>query len=158
MGRLKRFYLENYCYFVTSNCYRRRRYFKKDGNKAVIIDFLKYYRPKYDFKLKGFVILEDHFHVLIVPRGTYNISWIMKSLKVAISKRIKRKDKIIDPIWQHRFYDHIVRNDQDFKEILDYIHYNPLKHNLCKFLEEYRYSSFRNYYLNDHSLIEIDIE
>jgi putative transposase len=158
MRRLKRFYLENYCYFITSNCYRRRRYFKKDESKDVIIDFLKYYRPKYGFKLKGFAILEDHFHILIVPTEKYNISWIMKSLKVAISKRVKRKDKINDPIWQHRFYDHIVRNEQDFKEILHYIHNNPGKHNLCESLEEYRYSSFRNYYLNDHSLIEIDMD
>jgi putative transposase len=103
-------------------------------------------------------MLEDHFHVLIVPRDEYNISWIMKSLKIAVSKRVKRKDKISGPIWQHRFYDHVVRNEQDFREILDYIHNNPAKHNLCESPGEYKYSSFGNYYLNDPSLIEIDIE
>jgi len=157
MGRLKRFYLEN-CYFVTSNCYRRRRYFKRNENKEIIVQFLKYYRQKYGFKLKGFAILEDHFHVLIVPRGEYDISWIMKSLKIAVSKKVKTKDKINGPIWQHRFYDHVVRNEQDFREILDYIHNNPAKHNLCESPGEYKYSSFGNYYLNDHSLIEIDID
>ena len=158
MGRLKRFYLENHCYFVTSTCYRRRRYFKRNENKDIIVQFLKYYPQKYGSKLKRFAILEDHFHVLIVPRGKYNISWIMKSLKIAISKRVKRKDRINDPIWQHRFYDHVVRNEQDFREILDYIHNNPAKHNLCESPGEYKYSSFGNYYLNDHSLMEIDIE
>ena len=61
-------------------------------------------------------------------------------------------------IWQKSFYDHAVRpdTDKDFLEKLNYIHNNPLKHRLTENLENYSWSSFQNYYLNNHTLIAID--
>ena len=61
-----------------------------------------------------------------------------------------------NPIWQKSFYDHIIRNDLDFDEKLDYIHKNPINHNLTDNLDNYLWSSYQNYYLNNNSLIEID--
>ena len=59
-------------------------------------------------------------------------------------------------LWQKRFYDHIIRNEQDFHEKLNYINYNAVKHGLVKYPTQWKYSSFHNYEFNNHSAIRID--
>jgi putative transposase len=54
----------------------------------------------------------------------------------------KRIAKIQLPLWQKRFYDHLIRDEQDFARHLDYLHYNPVKHGLIRRPEAYPYSSF----------------
>ncbi|OGY45056.1 MAG: hypothetical protein A3J62_01985 [Candidatus Buchananbacteria bacterium RIFCSPHIGHO2_02_FULL_38_8] len=47
-----------------------------------------------------------------------------------------------NPVWQKSFYDHAIRNKQDFIEKLNYIHNNPLKHNITNDLNQYLWSSY----------------
>lgn len=62
----------------------------------------------------------------------------------------------IGKLWQRGFYDHLIRNEQDFREKLNYINYNAVKHGLVKDPKDWKYSSFHNYEFNDHSIIKID--
>lgn len=57
---------------------------------------------------------------------------------------------------QRRFWDHVIRNDKDFEEKINYIHYNPVKHDLVQDVEEWPYSSWHNYYCKHPTLIDID--
>ncbi|HLC89351.1 MAG TPA: transposase [Patescibacteria group bacterium] len=59
-------------------------------------------------------------------------------------------------VWQKSFYDHIIRNDLDFEEKLNYIHGNPIKHKITDNLDNYPWSSYQNYYFNKNDLIKID--
>jgi hypothetical protein len=58
----------------------------------------------------------------------------------------------------HRFDDKVIRDDAMLITILDYIHYNPVKEGLVMNPEDYRYSSARNYILNDHSKLIVKTE
>jgi REP element-mobilizing transposase RayT len=86
-----------------------------------------------------------------------NISQIMKAIKGKSARIINNVLGNSGQLWQHSFYEHGIRNDQDFIEKINYIHINPVRANLVKDPSDYKYSSFRNYYLNDHSIIKIDI-
>lgn len=68
----------------------------------------------------------------------------------------KRRRIRQNPVWQKSFYDHAIRNEKDFLEKLNYIHKNPLKHNLTDDLDSYPWSSYQNYYLENNSLITIN--
>jgi len=48
-------------------------------------------------------------------------------------------------VWQRRFWEHTVRDEEDFERILDYIHYNPVRHGLVKSVSEWKWSSFHRY-------------
>jgi putative transposase len=63
-------------------------------------------------------------------------------------------------IWQHRFWDHIIRDAEDYRRHLDYIHYNPVKHGLVKSPYEHRLSSLhqwarRGYYDRSWGLADV---
>ena len=47
--------------------------------------------------------------------------------------------------WQRKYYDHIIRNENDFYKHLDYIHYNPIKHDYVKKAKDWKYSSFKKF-------------
>ena len=48
-------------------------------------------------------------------------------------------------IWQPRFWEHVIRDEGDFRRHLDYIHYNPVKHGLVSAPAAWPYSSFRRF-------------
>ena len=48
-------------------------------------------------------------------------------------------------MWQRRFWEHTVRDADDFKRCLDYLHYNPVKHGLAATAADYPWSTFRRW-------------
>ena len=83
-------------------------------------------------KVDKYCIMSDHIHFIISINTDENgrtqfaptISRVIKQFKGSITKQIGR------PIWQKSFYDHGIRNQQDYNEIWQYIENNPLKYTL----------------------------
>lgn len=46
-------------------------------------------------------------------------------------------------MWQRRYWEHVIRDDQDFENHLDYIHFNPVKHGLAAAPLDWPYSTFK---------------
>ena len=68
----------------------------------------------------------------------------MHSVKSYFTHAYKQKAGIEGSLkfWQKRFYDHIIRDTEDFEHHLHYIHYNPVKHGLVAHPEDRPHSSF----------------
>ena len=178
---LSRINLPGEIYFVTTNTFCRQKIFNNDRGCQLFIKVLADCRNQYKFRLYGYVIMLDHIHLLIMPPQGNNISDVMRHIKGRFARTYNQiaADKFrryadgnnksngnnpprrrgIHPrrvIWQKSFYDHIIRNDLDFEEKLNYIHSNPIKHSLIKNLDKYPWSSYQNYYLNNDKIIKID--
>ena len=78
-----------------------------------------------------YVIMPDHVHLLVMihadeygnPLPSPTISRVVKQLKASTSKQIGFS------IWQKSFYDHIIRNQQDYEDHIKYIFENPIRKN-----------------------------
>ena len=156
MDKLKRFLLPNFCYFITIVVKDRKKLFLDEEICSIILKDLEFYRKKYDYLLHAYVIMPDHLHLLLSLKERGNISIIMRDFKShtaqMINKLLKRKGRL----WQQGFYDHVIRDERDFIKRMDYIHKNPLTSALVKDIQDYRFSSYRNYFMEDESLIRID--
>ena len=83
-------------------------------------------------RVDKYCIMPDHIHMILIIDSDENgrtqfaptVSRVMKQFKGSITKQVGR------PIWQKSFYDHGIRNQQDYKEIGEYIENNPLKYAL----------------------------
>ena len=62
----------------------------------------------------------------------------------------------INKIWQKDFYDFNIYSEKKLEQKLNYIHYNPVRASLCKKHEDWKWSSYHNYFLDDNSVIKID--
>jgi len=162
---LKKIYLPNQCYFITTNVLNKEWvfgnidkgiYIPNEVFCQLVIDDLNFYRKKFQFQLHGYVIMPDHFHGIITVSNKENISEIMRDLKSHVSFEINEVLKRKGEFWQHDFYEHGIRNEKDFEEKLNYIHLNPVRVHLVEDAADFKYSSYRNYYLNNNTIIEID--
>ena len=103
-----------------------------DVGKIVDVEIQKMNTVYDAVRVEKYCIMPDHIHFILSIDTDENgqtqfaptISRVMKQFKGSISKQVGR------PIWQKSFYDHGIRNQQDDKEIWEYIENNPLKYAL----------------------------
>lgn len=119
---------------------------------------MNHVQRQYPFTVEALVVLPDHFHALwTLPErdGDYSKRWglikarFSKGIKAELShedacspSRTKRRETTI---WQRRFWEHAIRDDEDFQKHFDYIHYNPVKHGLVSRVQDWPYSTFHRY-------------
>ena len=163
---LKKIYLPEQCYFVTTNVSDKEWifgsmengiYVPNDKLCQIVINDLNFYRNKFRFLLHGYVIMPNHFHGIITVSNKVNVSEIMRDFKSHVSFEINKILNRKGEFWQEDFYEHGIRNKLDFEEKINYIHYNPVTANLIKDPTDFKYSSYRDYYFDDHSIIKIDV-
>jgi putative transposase len=141
-----------------------------------IIDSLKYCQAEKHLLLHAYVIMPNHMHT-IISASEGNPSSIMRDFKCYTSKRISEllnessNDRLLGyfrtvarnekrgnnyKIWQSGSHPVMIDSGEFFDQKLDYIHNNPVAKGYVDLPEHWKFSSARNYLLNDHSIIKID--
>ena len=123
-------------YFVTTRSENR---IFTERERTTILDAVTFLARK-KYNLFAAVIMPDHMHLLFQPisksiEGSivnyYSLSEIMHSIKSYTAQQIGGM------VWQHESYDHLIRNDQDFLETMNYIVKNPVKAGLVEHHSNY---------------------
>jgi len=84
---------------------------------------------------------------MILSPGENDLSGILKRLKLSFAHQHRvRQDDSQRTLWQRRFWDHIIRDQEDMNRHIDYIHYNPVEHALTANPFHWRYSSLGEYF------------
>jgi putative transposase len=137
--------------FLTQVVAERAPVFQDPCYIALLRTVLKQVKALHPFAMLGYVFLPDHFHLLIRPTGTSNFSDIMHSLKPNFTKEYKKLRGVTGSMkfWQKGFWDRIIRNEHDFQRHLDYIHYNPVRHQYVQRPEDWFHSSFADWRARD---------
>ncbi|WP_231950122.1 REP-associated tyrosine transposase [Legionella lansingensis] len=110
-------------------------------------------KNEHPFAIKAYVILPDHLHTIWqLPTNDQDYSLRWKKIKTLFSKRVRKSGYILSKskhneydLWQRRFWEHTIRDQQDFENHVNYIHYNPIKHHFVNQLEDWPFSSFHHY-------------
>jgi len=106
-------------------------------------------RRRYSFVVLGYVVMPEHFHLLLSEPQQSDLSTVIQALKLGFARRVQgelRRSKlsmIPSQIWQPRFYDFNVWTEHKRIEKLRYMHRNPVKRGLVQEPEHWRWSSFR---------------
>ncbi|MGF1614663.1 MAG: transposase [Gammaproteobacteria bacterium] len=140
-------------YFFTVNLAERERRLLVD-HIDVLRTVMQKVKSMHAFHIDAMVILPDHLHaVWTLPMGDrdYPTRWML--IKTGFSRRIPKGERRSESrqakgergIWQRRYWEHFIRDDRDFAQHLEYIHYNPVKHGYVKRAADWRYSSFHRY-------------
>lgn len=106
----------------------------------LFIDVLYHYRAEHKYLLHEFVVMPNHFHLLVTPEEVA-LERCLQLIKGGFSFRAKRELGVHGPIWQTSFYDHRVRDAREYSNFRDYIHQNPIRRDLARTPEEYPHSS-----------------
>ncbi len=143
-------------FFFTVVTERRRRLFVTSETVDVLRNAFRSVMAKRPFKIDALVVLPDHLHCVwslppedadFATRWRLVKTWFTKHcaswLREASDQAHQRKGQ--QSIWQHRYWEHVLRDEMDLHHHVDYIHYNPVKHGYVCRPVDWPYSSMRRY-------------
>jgi putative transposase len=156
MPEYRRAYLKGGTYFFTVVTFKRIPVFRNAPEIQFFNDCIKATMQNYPFRIDAIVILPDHVHTIwTMPEEDSDFSTRWRLIK----KRFSRQYSCLNPslisesvvkkqkqsIWQKRFWEHLIRDEEDFNRHCDYIHYNPVKHGLVKSPDTWEYTSYHQF-------------
>jgi putative transposase len=155
MPNFHRFFAPGASFFFTVVTYERRPLFRDPLARRILREAIETVRRRRPFELLAIVLLPDHLHCLwkLPPKdGDFSTRWLKIKETVtreylagggtdrAISAGQRRKG--LRGVWQPRFWEHTIRDEDDFGQHVDYIHYNPVKHGLSTCAHSWPWSTF----------------
>lgn len=104
------------------------------------------------FSVEAMVVLPEHLHLLCtLPSDDADYATRVAHLKASFSRNLPdggppaRRSRRERGVWQRRFWEHTIRDEGDFRNHIDYIHYNPVKHGHVDQVRDWPWSSFHRY-------------
>ncbi|MFY7802833.1 MAG: REP-associated tyrosine transposase [Limnoraphis robusta] len=143
-------------YFFTIVTYQRQKLFHRPELVEYLREAFRTVQTNHPFTIDAIVVLPDHLHCIwTLPPEDANFSTRWRLIKTNFSRTCpqqykrdpnqSRQRKQEQAIWQRRFWEHQIRDQQDLNQHIDYIHYNPVHHRLVHRVRYWPYSSFHRY-------------
>jgi putative transposase len=172
---LKRYYDTGDLHFITCSCYKRQPLLGTPQRRDLLLTVLERVRRRYRVVVIGYVVMPEHFHLLITEPQRRTPSTLMQALKLGFARRVlaptrRHPEQAIlwenaAHIWQPRFYDFNVWSERKRIEKLRYMHRNPVKRGLVEEPDQWQWGSFRSYAygeagqvrINDWQLLELKV-
>ena len=158
MSDYRRWYIPGGMFFFTVVTYDRRPILTTDAGRGFLRTAVEKIRDDRAFTLFANVLLPDHWHLIMqLPSGDDDYSTRVKRIKEEFTKswlEAGLPEANVTPtqaqkgergIWQPRFWEHSVQDEDDLERCTDYIHWNPRKHDLVPRVCNWPWSSFHRF-------------
>jgi putative transposase len=149
MGRLPRLIGDGLVYHALNRGNNRARVFFHDADYQQFLEAVAKTKERYPFRLYGYCLMSNHFHLVLEPAAGQAISRILQSLSVAHTWHYHKAQATSGHVWQGRFKSPVVATDEHFLTVLRYVESNPLRAGLVRDLADYRWSSYRGHGLGE---------
>ncbi len=136
-------------YFVSSRTWESRALFSVEQNCSLFLESLLDCRDQGAFALHSFVLMPNHFHVLLTPGPDTTLERAVQFIKGGSAHRMRGERRSAFPIWQRGFSDHRIRDAGDYASHVRYIEQNPIRKRLVTSAKDYRWSSVSGRYKMD---------
>jgi len=144
MARPLRVEYEGAFYHVTSRGNEKKEIFSSPENYEQFKSYLYEAREKFGYKLHAYVLMTNHFHLLIETPDP-NLNRLMHYINGSYTGYYNRKHKRVGHLFQGRYKAILVDRDSYLVELSRYMHLNPVRAGMVGKPEDYAYSSYRSY-------------
>jgi len=158
MPNYRRYYVPGGTYFFTIVTFGRRPLFADEANRARLRQAIETIKAHYPFTAFASVLLPDHLHtVWILPPGDSAYSRRWRRIKEEFTQHFLAVGGMEGPrcesrvrhgeraVWQRRFWEHTIRDGDDLRRCVDYIHWNPVKHGYVTRPGDWQWSTFARF-------------
>ncbi|MBX3435902.1 MAG: transposase [Planctomycetaceae bacterium] len=163
MSNYRRWYQPGGTYFFTVVTYGRIPIFAKLPARTLLGEVMRSVKEEVPFETVAIVLLPDHLHTIWqLPGGDHDFSTRWKHIKSQFTNRWRKTDgaearrtesqvkRGNRGVWQRRFWEHLIQDEHDLEVHVDYIHYNPVKHDYVTRPWDWEPSTFRRYVALGH--------
>ncbi len=150
MTDYRRNFIAGGCFFFTVNLADRRLRLLTEYIDELRAAFRET-RRSHPFTTEAMIVLPDHLHaVWTLPERDADFATRWRLIKSAFSRNVPIGERVSGSraakgergIWQRRYWEHTIRDENDFARHIDYVHINPVKHGLVTRVRDWPYSSF----------------
>jgi putative transposase len=159
---LHRSYGSQDMHFITCSCFGRRPLLDDPALRTLFLEILEDVRQRYQFVVAAFVVMPEHFHLLVSEPERNDLSQVMQVLKQRVARRalseLRRSGSTTAEhhFWQRRFYDFNVWRAAKHAEKVHYIHQNPVRRGLVAEADQWFWSSFRAYACRERGIVVVN--
>lgn len=158
MPDYRRAFVPGGSFFFTLVVHKRQPLFSEARAVALLGSVFRRCLMRWRFKVDAIVLLPDHLHAIwSLPPGDseypkrwgwskkeFTTHWLqMGGREWVISSARKRERR--RGVWQPRYWEHTLEDEEDFERHVDYIHWNPVKHGYVECPYEWPHSSFHRH-------------
>jgi putative transposase len=158
MPKYQRWYRDGGTYFFTVKTYKQQGFLCESFARTALRSAIEQTRAEKPFQIVSWVLLPDHLHTIWnMPKDDddFSIRWSMINRRftqqwltqhqpsVQLTARMQHKRE--PGVWQRRFWEHLIRDQADMANHMDYIHYNPVKHGLVECPHDWPHSTFHRW-------------
>lgn len=131
-------------YFFTLVSHDRRPVLTGENVRVALREAVQAVRDEHPFFVEAWVLLPDHLHCIWrLPEGDADYSLRWAKIKRLTRHRLGMSAE--ENLWQPRYWEHCIRDENDFARHIDYIHWNPVKHGLVRCAADWPYSTFHRF-------------
>jgi putative transposase len=138
-------YLDDTFYTITGSILRGQAFLRPNWAKELLLQKIEELIPEYDFRCYAWVILDDHYHILIKTCVGQDLAKLMQRLHSITSLHMNRRDDCPGRQVWYSYWDTCMRSERDIWTHFNYLHNNPVKHGYVLHWAEWLYSSYRHY-------------
>lgn len=144
--------------FITLVTFNRSPLFLEFDARAIFRRAWVMVADQFPFTTDAICLLPDHLHALIsLPEDDSDYSMRIREIERSFTRHYlakfydsnmrnpSRQSKQEAALWQRRFWEHTIRDEQDYQNHFDTIHFNPVKHGLVEQASSWKWSSFHRY-------------
>ena len=154
--RYRRAWIAGGTFFFTVVTEQRQPVFASPETVDILRQAFRTVRSSRPFEVAAMVVLPDHVHaVWTLPPDDADFAIRWRLIKTWFTKHCdpslrpppgrRRGARGEQAVWQHRYWEHALRDEADWRRHVDYIHFNPVKHGLAASARDWPYSSFNRY-------------
>ena len=128
-------------YFISSATWERRELFRVPQVAEILLQRILACRDKGAYQLHEFVVMPNHFHLLLTPGETTSLEKALQLIKGGSSHEIHKHSGNHIEIWQVGFHDWTIRDGEDYRAKVGYIQMNPVQAHLVERPEDWPFGS-----------------
>lgn len=142
MPRKKLIYTPDYPYHVIARSNNKDNfYLPKEIMWSIFIQQLNHVVKKYRCMIHAFVLMDNHYHMLISTHEKYDLGVVMQALQRSVSRIVNSKSKRINHVFGGPYKASVIFYAHYYYNVYKYIYQNPLRIGLVKQVQEYPFST-----------------
>jgi REP-associated tyrosine transposase len=165
-------------FFVTSTIVGFVEVFESEPLCDIMIENLRFYQDRGDFTIIAYVLMPNHFHLVLRVNGDKPVSECIANLKrmtsrqitaylrqvsnkellTALKKKAEKEAAVDSKVWKPRFDCFVLTNEDTLRQKIEYIHSNPVRKGLVDYTTAWKYSSASDYYGGSKGTLKVDTE
>jgi putative transposase len=135
--------------FFTVVSHDRAPVFASEAARSCLRSAIEDCRKRHPFVVDAWVLLPDHIHCIWSLDTTdpdFSRRWSI--IKRRFTQGFRERSRIEPPFWQKRFWEHRIRDERDYENHVNYIHFNPVKHGYVAAPIDWPWTTFHQYVKN----------